>query len=251
MKLLFSLFLLVGACTTQARTYQYDEDGRLMTIAYPSGEGIAYSYDGAGNLIQVEALILPSAPSDLAASRSGSEVVLTWIDNSNNETGFLIYRREDDSRTSVQWQLAASLASNTLTYTDTDTSTQAKYEYRVVATSTNGPSADSNIVEAIDSEARPFEFTDQAMSLMSEETIELTLTLTTQDGSVYRIEESTDLIRWENVTTITGIQGIPNDQIDSYLGSSSFLGHPDDDTTTVTIEVPGSTERKFFRPVRN
>ena len=251
MKFSTVFLFLVTVCFAQARTYDYDASGRLIRVAYPTGEGVYYTYDDAGNLLQVEALTLPVAPSDLSASRSVSEVVLTWIDNSNNETGFQVYRRDDDSRTSFQWMLMATLAANTSTYTDTDPSSQAKHEYRVVATSNDGPSADSNIVEAIDSEARPFEFTDQAMSLMSEETIELTLTLTTIDGSVYGIDESSDLIRWNRVSSITGIEDIPSDEVGNYLGSGSFLGIPDSDTTTVTIEIPGSTERRFFRPLRD
>ncbi len=243
MKATSVLLFLATACLAQARTYQYDTEGRLIGVAYPTGDGIAYTYDEAGNLLQVEALDLPAAPSDLTASRSDNEIVLNWMDNSDDETGFQVYRRLDDSRTRAQWRLMATLAANTLTYTDTDNiSPQAKYEYRVVATSNNGPSADSNIIEAVDPNARPFEISDHSVSLMNEDAIELTLTLTTIAGNAYAIEESTDLIRWTLTRSITA------DHVDN--NGTYFLGDFTDDTTTVTLQLPASTERMFFRPVR-
>ncbi len=88
----------------------------------------------------------PTAPTNLTATSTpkqmSSDVTLTWDDNSNNETGFLIERSEDNST----WATAGTVAANIATYTDAGQSEGTLYYYRVSATNANGSSAFSNIV---------------------------------------------------------------------------------------------------------
>lgn len=78
----------------------------------------------------------PSAPSGLVANvaGNGADVNLTWTDNSNNESGFNVYRKIASGN---MWTLDGSTGPNTTAYTDMYISAGA-YEYKITAYLTNG-----------------------------------------------------------------------------------------------------------------
>jgi FtsP/CotA-like multicopper oxidase with cupredoxin domain len=82
----------------------------------------------------------PAAPAGLGAVATGSgkktAVVLTWTDNSANESGFVIQRATDTAFTA---NLATfTVGENITTYTDAVGSTKSTYFYRVYATNVVG-----------------------------------------------------------------------------------------------------------------
>src|SRR5205823_11905882 len=85
---------------------------------------------------------IPTAPGSLLATAvSGTSIKLTWLDLSNNESGFRIER----SLTGTSgWTQIATLGANTTTYTNTGLSRRTKYYYRIVAYNTTGTSSYSN-----------------------------------------------------------------------------------------------------------
>lgn len=83
----------------------------------------------------------PSHPKQLSATLSDHTVTLTWNDDSDDETGFKIVRR--DSLTGDFTEIGTS---TTASYTDTLTS-DGKYWYRVMATNENGDSLGSNVAK--------------------------------------------------------------------------------------------------------
>jgi hypothetical protein len=88
----------------------------------------------------------PAAPSNLVASPgSPTQINLTWTDNANNETGFIVER----SPNGVDgWTPIATPAQNAAGYNDTTVVASTQYFYRVRATNGVGPSADSNVANA-------------------------------------------------------------------------------------------------------
>jgi hypothetical protein len=89
---------------------------------------------------------LPNAPSNLVA-KSGScrTIVLTWVDNSTNETSFELSRSLtlNGSYTNI-----ATLPSNTTTYTNTGLTLGKKYYYKVRSVNSTGNSSWSNTASA-------------------------------------------------------------------------------------------------------
>jgi len=82
--------------------------------------------------------VAPVAPSGLIANvASSSQINLTWADNSNNETGFKLERRQSGSST---WTQIATPATNAIAYSNTGLSAATKYYYRVRATNAIGDS---------------------------------------------------------------------------------------------------------------
>ena len=91
------------------------------------------------------ATTLPAAPSDLTGTViSGSEIDISWTNNANNATGFLIDRSSDG----VKFSQIASVSSSVTTYHDTSLSPGNTYYYEVQATNAAGNSAFSNVFKA-------------------------------------------------------------------------------------------------------
>ncbi|MGE5610250.1 MAG: lectin-like domain-containing protein [Bacillota bacterium] len=86
--------------------------------------------------------VVPVAPTDAnAAAISGNRVVVTWKDNANNETGYVLQRRSGASA----WEdVDANLAPNTTFYVDYYADDGKSYTYRVYAKGLVGDSDYSN-----------------------------------------------------------------------------------------------------------
>jgi subtilisin family serine protease len=89
---------------------------------------------------------IPAAPSSLAATVIASGVNLTWIDNSTNESGFRIYRRQQAGKKWSSWSLLQTVAAQTTSYTDGSLG-KGTYQYYVTAYNVAGESAPSNTVQ--------------------------------------------------------------------------------------------------------
>lgn len=87
----------------------------------------------------------PNAPTNLtAAPQSASQVKLTWVDNSNNESAFKIQRSPDG----ITFTTVGTASVNATTFTDNNLTPSTQYFYRVVATNVVGDSGPSNVVSA-------------------------------------------------------------------------------------------------------
>lgn len=78
----------------------------------------------------------PEAPSGLVALGSGSLVRLSWIDNSDDETGFEIQRRTGDG----PFVLIGTVGANVTSFADTSPTPANSLSYRVRAVGATGPS---------------------------------------------------------------------------------------------------------------
>ncbi|MBN1671632.1 MAG: fibronectin type III domain-containing protein [Kiritimatiellae bacterium] len=88
----------------------------------------------------------PAAPSGCAAAvQSSTAIRVTWADNSNNETGFKLDRRQSGT---TEWVRIALPAANATACTDAGLTAGTKYYYQVKATNLAGDSDYSNIADA-------------------------------------------------------------------------------------------------------
>jgi hypothetical protein len=87
------------------------------------------------NTISVTTPLGLNAPTNLAATAvTATNVAMSWVDNSNNETSFQVLRNG---------AVLATLAPNVTSYTDTTVAASTAYTYQVLATA-NGATAGSN-----------------------------------------------------------------------------------------------------------
>jgi len=106
------------------------------------------AFNAAGNsgysnevTVTVGAVVAPAAPSGLAGqSFKGNTVILTWVDNANNEQGFKIERKTGAGTFAEIVQVSADATS----YNDSPVTAGTTYSYRVRAFNAAGNSAYSN-----------------------------------------------------------------------------------------------------------
>lgn len=88
----------------------------------------------------------PAAPTALAATPSStSQINLSWVDNSSNETGFIIERSTTSGSGYAQ---IATVGGNVTNYASTGLTAASTYYYRVKATNSAGDSGYSNVANA-------------------------------------------------------------------------------------------------------
>lgn len=121
------------------QTYHYDDLGRMTRAIHPNGLAIVYQFDDGGNLIRMEESSVPAAPSITAIRmQSDTAAVVEWTDNTNNETGYLVQRRQLDSNT---WEDLTTTTANDTTTIDQGLTPGIGYVYRVAATGSQSQSA--------------------------------------------------------------------------------------------------------------
>jgi hypothetical protein len=101
--------------------------------------------DSAYSNVVTTLTALPAAPSNLTATTvSTSQINLTWLDNSNNETGFKVFRSLDG----ITWTLLVKLGPGVTSYSNTGLSSGTTYWYKVRAYNGVGDSAYTNVANA-------------------------------------------------------------------------------------------------------
>lgn len=98
-------------------------------------------------VVDTPALVLllppPAAPSDLEMdSITSTTAKISWKDNSSNETGFVVERKNG----SGSFSEIDTVTTDTISYTDTDLSAETTYSYRIKAVNLMGSSAYSNVL---------------------------------------------------------------------------------------------------------
>jgi hypothetical protein len=96
-------------------------------------------------------LVIPNRPTNLAAqSINASKIILTWNDESQYETAYIIERRENNG----SYATLATLGRNVTQYDDEQLLAGTTYEYRVISKGKNGVLAPLGAVSAT-TNARP------------------------------------------------------------------------------------------------
>jgi hypothetical protein len=87
------------------------------------------------------------APSSLSAKYNNKQIILSWLDNSNNEAGFYLERKSD----SENYITIATLSPNSVSFIDTNYLSGVTYTYRIKAFNSEGQTAYSNyfLIKAI------------------------------------------------------------------------------------------------------
>ena len=113
--------MYAGTYQTKSLTYDVAVKNPLTFVA-----------SGSGGLRIIKIKVMPAAPTNLKLTVKDSRTIeLIWSDNSNNETGFKIFRNG---------VLIKTLPANTTTYTDTGLIPGMTYTYEVKSTNEIGDS---------------------------------------------------------------------------------------------------------------
>ena len=164
-------------------------------------------YSGYSNTADAIAPVLnsPAMPSDLTVVGAlPSEVDLNWVDNSDNEDGFIIERCSpgESGCGDEEWEFhfigAGVVDANTTTFTDREVTPSTMYEYRVKAFNAYGDSPYSNVVLFWTPPPPPPPAAPSNLSVIAVSTIQIDLTWTdnsdNEDGFwIYRCSGSASI----------------------------------------------------------
>ncbi len=133
--------------------------------------------------------VVPIAPTNLAGTVvSTSQINLSWIDNSTNETGFKIERKTGTGN----YVLVGTVNSNVLIFSDTGLTPGTAYIYRVYSYNATGSSSYSNEVSLTTNML--------IVTIGSQKWTQTNLDVTHyRNGDI--IPQVTDLAQWESLTT--------------------------------------------------
>ena len=130
------------------------------------------------------AAAIPAAPSALEAEAVSSyEMLLTWEDNSDNESGFKIQRKKSGG----EYTLVDIIGKDNTDYTDTGLAYETKYYYRIWAYNSVGDSVYSNEASATTGDS-PDKPTDLNITAISSSKVELTWVDNSDDENGFTIE---------------------------------------------------------------
>jgi hypothetical protein len=130
----------------------------LRLSADPAGLGKGTCYatvraygGGASNVSSCEVMFnvgstvcAPGAPAATITEYPHLHAAIVWVDNADNESGFLVERRTSGE----QWRVLAVLGANTTAYADNSVVRDVLYEYRICAYAVSDTSGYSPVVSA-------------------------------------------------------------------------------------------------------
>ncbi|MCD6167692.1 MAG: fibronectin type III domain-containing protein, partial [Caldisericia bacterium] len=144
--------------TLPPNTTTYTDTGLTPDTTYTyrvrAYNSFGYSdYSNEAEVTTPSLITIPEAPTNLTVSDITSESVsLSWTDNSDNEEGFKLYRREKEE---ADFSLLITLPADTTTYTDDSVEPEKTYYYKVLAFNSAGDSDFSNVVTALIPPSKP------------------------------------------------------------------------------------------------
>lgn len=149
--------------------------------------------------------VLPNTPTGLKLKASYSnEVTVSWTDTADNETGFLVQRRDNNGGS---WTDAGSVGANTSTFVDTAVSGGRNYSYRVLAFNDNGQgvwSNENNVVTPVGNNAVSKPTAPSAVTATAVSSSQINVSW--KDNSTgelgFAIEMSTDGVNYVNVGSV-------------------------------------------------
>lgn len=135
-----SAFMQVASLASSQSTYSVSKSDLVVDVNYTyriksqNQYGTSYS-----NQVVVKIPHLPADPTDFISPRSGSTFVhMQWKDNSDNEQGFLIFRKKRSDNSFDFTRPIAVTGPNVQEYTDTGLEPLTFYDYRLYPFNENG-----------------------------------------------------------------------------------------------------------------
>ena len=151
---------------------------------------------------------VPEKPTKLTAwAISEDKIIIGWKDNSNNEKGFKIERKNGDCSSKAMWQEIAKVDENVTTFTDTGLAAGSDYSYQVRAYKGTDNSAYTDCAEARTGDAgTPNAPTNFNATALTAEKVKLTW----KDNS--NNEKRFEIYRMAGTTTPSLLATVPADK---------------------------------------
>lgn len=154
-------------------------------------------YSISGVIVPVGSVVTP--PSDLSIEIvSPTEMDLTWLDNADDETGYVV----EWSLDGAAWATLAELDADAVEFTVAGLNPATVYHYQVYAVNHLATSGYSNKAEALTPRAIPAAPTDLAAAAVAFDKIDLAWTDHADNDTGYVVERSLDGNSWSVVAVL-------------------------------------------------
>lgn len=192
-------YTVLAALSADSTSYS-DTSVNPETSYYYRVTATGSSGDSDGIITQVTTLpALPAGPTSASAvALSPSVVQVTWSDDSNNETGFIVERSLDG----VNFFLQATVAANVTSYNDSSVIEGQTYIYRVIAFNSYGQSTHSQTDAVTVPYSIPTAPTGLTATAASTTSVELNWNDNSSNETGFRIERSEDAVQFTTVSTV-------------------------------------------------
>lgn len=187
--------------TTAANVVSYPNTGVTYNKTYyyrvsAINSAGSSSYSNTANTIIPNTA--PAAPGNFTAkAKSTSQIDLSWTDNANNESSFVIEQSADG----INWTPVATATANTTAYSHTGLSTLTTYQYRINSVNDYGNSAYANVT-ATTLDVPPAAPGNLVATAVSDSQIDLSWTDNSANETGFRIECSLNQTKWDSITTV-------------------------------------------------
>ncbi len=193
-------WMQIAAPAANAVSYS-DSAGLSATTAYYYRVRAINAVGASANTAVATATTLnpvPAAPSNLVATAGNNLITLTWTDNSNNETNFVLERSSDGK---TNWAQIATPGVNAISTTDGSNLVAGNtYYYRILAGNDFGGSAYSNIASAtVPMTAVPAAPSNLVVTALSTSQISVTWNDNSTNESNFILERSTDGVNFTQI----------------------------------------------------
>ena len=148
-----------------------------------------------------------NAPSNLVAIASGTNITLSWTDNSDNETGFKLERSLSGVNS---WTQIAVISANTTFYGDTGLSPGTAYDYRIRSYTASSNSSYSSTATAT-TLALPNAPLYLATNTLSSTEITISWTDDSNNETGFKIERSPNNSTWTQIATVSANETMYSD----------------------------------------
>jgi titin len=238
--------------TVTANTTTYSDTTAVAQKAYYY-RAVAYNsfgnsfYTNEANVMTPACGAAPSKPINLIASAiSSSEINLSWSDNSDNEDGFKIERKElGGTYTEIK-----TLTANVTSYSDTGLNPNTTYYYRIRAYNSFGHSDYSNEANATTKLAGTAPSKPSNLTGIANSTSEISLTWTDNSGNEdgFKLERKTEGGSYTEIKTLssdatsfTDSSVSPNKTYTYRVRSFNSIGYSDY-SNEVSVKTPSEVK---------
>ncbi len=166
-----------------------------------------------------------AAPSNLQAVKNSidtTNVNLSWHDNSSNELGFVIQRKNGDSSSVASYSTIDTVAANATSFVDTTTSDTTKYTYRIYAYNVDTVSAFSNAFTY--TTPLPVELTSFSADVVNGKIMISWGTATEINNAGFSVERSIDNKNYSEVAFVKGKGTSTEKSVYNFTDKSALSG---------------------------
>lgn len=182
-------FALLGTVGSNVTTYN-DATVSSGTLYYYRVRAYKSTvYSTYTSEVSTSTSVLPATPTSLTGtSASSSTVQLTWVDASNNETGFSIERT---STSGSGYTVIGTTSANAITFTDTNLAPETWYYYRIQAVNGVGSSTYTTEINVMTLPTPPVDPTSLTCATTSSSSITLNWSDESDNEAGFEIMRST------------------------------------------------------------